>query len=363
MFNFLWQNHPGRRNRTGVLLTLLILAACTPAPKRLSDTAPELIYPPPPAKPRFVFERSLRFDDNVLILSAGERLKRVLTGIKEVRGLVKPYDVAAYHGQIYVTDTVQSAVIVFDIPGGRYRQFGQHEPGTLGKPLGIDVSPEGEVFVVDGASRHVKVYALDGTFRRTVGSPQTLTRPTDVAVDLTSDKLYIVDTGGIDTREHRLRVFNRHTGRFMQAIGERGREKGQFNLPLHAVVDLQGRVWVVDSGNFRVQQFSPDGRPGITFGSLGRYPGQFARPKGIAADPAGNLYVVDTAFGNFQIFNPEGELLLFIGQRGQAGKPGIYMLPSGIDVDLDGRIYVVDQFFRKVDVYRPWELEPAAGFR
>ena len=123
-----------------------------------------------------------------------------------------------------------------------------------------------------------------------------------------------------------------------------------------------GRLYVVDGGNFRVQIFSADGQYVGSFGSIGVTRGQFSRPKGIDTDPDGNIYVTDSAFGNFQIFSPAGELLLFIGTRSESPEPAKYMLPAGIAVDEDGRVYMVDQFFRKVDVYRPASLSSDQGY-
>jgi DNA-binding beta-propeller fold protein YncE len=127
-------------------------------------------------------------------------------------------------------------------------------------------------------------------------------------------------------------------------------------------VGKDGRLYVVDGGNFRVQIFDAKGGYLQSFGSVGKQMGNFARPKEIAADAEGNVYVVDSAFGNFQVFNPDGELLLFAGERSERDAPGRYMLPSGIAVDEDGRVYVVDQWFRKVDVFRPYHMKPDDGF-
>ena len=90
-------------------------------------------------------------------------------------------------------------------------------------------------------------------------------------------------------------------------------------------------------------------------------PGQFARPKGISTDKEGNIYVIDTAFGNVQIFDAKGQLLMFLGERGQAGNAReITCFLPAFDIDTDGRIYVVDQFFRKIDIFRPIGLDPEA---
>jgi len=316
---------------------------------------PPMVFPPPPAEARFVFERSLRYSTNVQAEeSTAEKFKRFALGKPaKLKGIVKPYDVAAKHGKVFITDTVQSSILVFDINNSNYFEFGRDEPGALRKPTGIAISNQNEVFVSDVANKAIMVYSLEGQFLRAIGGSKILQKPTDVAIDSDNDRLYVVDTGGIDSQQHGVHVFKVSSGDYIGMIGERGSEPGQFNLPLQAAVAPDGTLYVVDSGNFRVQAFHPDGSYKLSIGSLGRYPGQFARPKGIATDNDGNIYVVDSAFGNFQIFNDKGELLLFIGERSQAGKPAAYMLPAGINVDENNRIYIADQFFRKVDIYHP----------
>jgi len=344
------------------IIFLGIIALTTGCASTPEQEVQPLVYPPPPAEPRFVYERSLRYSDNIEKISTTEKLKRIATGTpRKLKGLVKPYDVASHEGRVYITDTVQKVVIMFDIPAGEYREFGRESPGTLTKPIGIDVSDDGEVFVCDISAKRVLIYDSDGHYLRSIGNPSQLQRPSDVTVDTLNKRVYIVNTGGVSSDTHNIQVYDLTTGAYVQTIGSRGQKPGEFNLPLQATVAQDGTLYVVDSGNFRVQAFDSKGNFKMTFGTLGRYPGQFARPKGIATDHDGNIYVVDTAFGNIQIFNPQGQLLLFIGARSQTSKPGNYMLPAGIDVDAMGRIYVVDQFFRKVDIYRPAALQEGEG--
>ena len=181
---------------------------------------------------------------------------------------------------------------------------------------------------------------------------EDLERPSGLAVDPSGTRVYVVDTGGVDSENHRVVVFD-DQGIKLNTIGSRGTEPGEFNLPLSATVTPDGIVHVVDGGNFRIQSFSPEGEWLASFGQVGRTLGTFSRPKSIAHDADGRLYVSDAAFGNFQIFDQQGHLLLFIGERAPQGGPAQYMLTSGIAVDEEGRIFVVDQFFRKVDVFRP----------
>ncbi|VAW84047.1 NHL repeat domain protein [hydrothermal vent metagenome] len=355
-----------RLKRLGVVTVIaglmLSLTGCSNQPQQPEFIPP--VFPPPPAEPRFVYERTLRFANNIIKPSRTERLKRFATGVAlEQKGLIKPYDVAVKNGRIYITDTVQKSILVFDIPGGRYFEFGAIEPGGLQKPTGIDIADNGDIFVSDVEARRVMVYSAEGQYLRSIGHHEQLKRPSDVTIDSNNKLVYVVDTGGVDSQQHRIAVYDLDSGDLLRTIGTRGQQTGNFNIPLQASVASNGLLYVVDSGNFRIQAFDHTGNFKHSFGSLGRYPGQFARPKGIAIDPDNNIYVVDTAFGNFQIFNPAGELLLFIGQRGQTSKPTNYMLPAGIDIDKEGRIYIVDQFFRKVDIYRPVSVPPLSEMK
>lgn len=339
-----------------------LVSGCAGTPPTGSDFEPP-VYPPPPAEPRFVYERTLLYNDDVEEYTAGMRFKQYALGAsRKLKGMVKPFDVSVHRGRVYVSDTVQRAVLLFDIPGQRYLEIGIEKPGALVKPLGVDTGPEGRLYVADVSAQRIMVYGPDGAFESSFGGSGQLRRPADVAVSRDGKRAYVVDTGGVDSESHVVHVFDTDDGRHIDTIGARGTDEGEFNLPLQGTVAADGTLYVVDSGNFRVQAFSPDGRFLSSFGSVGRLPGQFARPKGIATDSSGNIYVIDTAFGNFQIFNPQGELLMFVGERGQSGYPGKYMLPAGIAVDEDGRIYVADQFFRKVDIYRPVTLGAGEGY-
>ncbi|MFQ5469900.1 MAG: 6-bladed beta-propeller [Gammaproteobacteria bacterium] len=339
-----------------VTLIVLILTGCAGTPESASKFEPP-VYPPPPSQPRFVYERTLLYNDDVEETTSGMRFKQFATGAsKKLRGLIKPFDVAVQDGRVYVTDTVQKAILLFDIPGKRFLEIGREKPGVLKKPLGIDIAVDGRIFVADITAQRIMVYNADGQYQYAIGTGQILKRPSDVAVSKSGTKIFVVDTGGVDTQSHHVQVFDANTGAHLQTIGKRGTSNNEFNLPLQVSVGPNDSIHVVDSGNFRVETFKSDGSFDFSFGTVGRLPGQFARPKGIATDSDGNIYVVDAAFGNVQIFNPQGNLLMFLGERGHAGYPGKFMLPAGIDVDESGRIYMVDQFFRKIDIFRPYEI-------
>lgn len=342
------------RMRLFLLLTTLMLAACAMTPQAPEKAQPHPVFPPPPDEPRFVYERSLYTSADVLQDSDIDTFRRFVTGEKKAgEAFSKPYGVAVHQGRVYVSDSVRRVVFMFDLPGKRFAQIGSDDPGSLRLPLGLDVDANGNLYVCDATTKYVQIYDASGKYLRQLAGSDWLRRPSGLAVTPSGDRVYVVDTGGVDNQDHRVRVFDGATGKHLLDFGSRGDGPGELNLPRDIAVAPDGTLFVVDGGNFRVQVFDPSGKFLRTFGSVGRQGGQFSRPKEIAVDRTGNVYVVDTAFGNFQIFNPAGQLLLYVGARSNADGPAKYMLPSGIAVDDDGRIYVVDQFFRKVDIYRP----------
>jgi DNA-binding beta-propeller fold protein YncE len=352
-----------RRSVLGAALAALA-AGCAqvPNPKSQAPFVPP-VFPKPPDEPRFVYERTIYGAGDILAQDATSELRRAVTG--EVRTgdtLGKPYGIAAYQGRIYVTDTVQRFVLVLDVPNGLSYRIGDGEGASaLVKPLGIDVDAQGRVYVADISQRQVVIYDPLGGLIKKIGGEKHFDRLTSVTVNPEGTLIYAVDIGGVDSDRHVVKVFDVATGEHKMDIGKRGVGPGEFNLPRDLAIGQDGKLYVVDGGNFRVVVFDRNGKYLQSFGSVGRQLGQFSRPKEIAADPHGNVYVVDTAFGNFQIFNADGELLLFVGTRDERDGPARYMLPSGIAVDEDGRVYVVDQWFRKIDVYRPANLRADEG--
>ncbi len=346
-------------------LLALLLVGCGAPPVAPPGAAPrELVFPSAPEEPRFVFERSIRSSADILPDERAGELRRLVTG-EDARGepLSKPYAVAVTQGRIYVSDTVSRFVRLYDVPQGKQYRIGDDEgPGQLIKPIGLDVDAAGNLYVADIGAKAIVVFGPDRAFLRRIGGDKWFSRLSSVTVDPSGQRVYAVDLGGVTSDQHRVRVFDAKSGEHLMDIGKRGSGPGEFNLPRDLAIGLQGRLYVVDGGNFRVMVFDRDGRHLHSFGSVGKQYGQFARPKEVAVDREGNVYVVDAAFGNFQIFNPAGELLLFVGERSERDGPARYMLPSGIAVDEDGRVYVVDQWFRKIDVYRPAALKAEQGY-
>jgi DNA-binding beta-propeller fold protein YncE len=110
--------------------------------------------------------------------------------------------------------------------------------------------------------------------------------------------------------------------------GGRGTGKGEFDSPTGIAVDPNGNVLVVDTGNGRIEKFSPNGTFVTSIG-------QFEAPNGIAIDRAGNIYVAEIGSKHrVQKLGPDGT---FIAEWA----PGFYG-PRRIAIGHDDSIYVVD---------------------
>lgn len=352
-----------------LVICLAGLSGCVTVAKRDIDqvgrATRSLVFPAPPDEPRFVFERAIRSSADVVPEADESALKRALTGGAAASGepLAKPYAIAVHQGKIFVSDSVGRSVKVFDVPGKKYYTIGDEDgEGRISKPLGIDVDGQGNLYVADATQKQIMIFDNAGKFLRKFGGPKAFERLSSVTVDESGERVYVVDIGGVSSDKHVVRVFNGRTGAPLFDIGTRGSGPGQFNLPRDVALGKDGRIYVVDGGNFRVQIFDKNGKYLKSFGSVGKQLGNFARPKEIATDRDGNVYVADTAFGNIQIFTPEGDLLMFIGDRSEQDQPAGYMLPSGVAVDEDGRIYFVDQWFARIDIFRPFALKESEGY-
>ena len=121
--------------------------------------------------------------------------------------------------------------------------------------------------------------------------------------------------------------------------GGRGAGKGEFDSPTAMAVDPSGNILVADTGNGRIEKFSPTGTFVTSIG-------QFEAPNGIAIDHTGNIYVAEIGSKHrVQKLGPDGT---FIAQWA----PGLYG-PRRIAIGPDDSVYVVDSGHNRIVKFSP----------
>jgi DNA-binding beta-propeller fold protein YncE len=336
-----------------LLLDLLLLAFIFSGCASEKPKEERLIWPLAPEQPRIAYVTQYRGESSLQERSAFTTF--LLGKPADAIDFGKPYGVTTYQDKIYVTDTQRGVVFILDTINRKVSFVGNEGAALLSLPTGIAVDRDGTIYVADAKQKRILVYGNEGQILMVLGEKDDLKNPGGLAINRDLQRLYLVDS-----RSHMVYVYSAKEKKLLFQFGQHGTGDGEFHFPTNVAVDPRnGKVYVVDTMNFRVQVFDQDGKFITKFGRIGRQPGTFSRPKGIGIDSEGHVYVVDANFGNFQIFDENGILLLFIGSPG-AGR-GQFFLPAGLYVDERDRIYMVDSLNRRVQVLQylseKWQKE------
>ncbi len=342
------------------LLGALLLGACAGVEavrgemRYGMEDAPEgrrLLWPPAPEVPRFAYAGTLTGEQNFRRplgdTNALKNFGRWLVGLddKGAAPIVLQRPAALIgddRGRLFVSDTSRQAVFVFDEKAGELQVW--ERAGALFNfvaPAGLALAPQGGLFVADAELGFVVRLDARGEPLGAVGRGQ-LKRPTGVARDPLSGRLFVADTAA-----HDIKVFDA-SGALQRLIGRRGEGDGEFNFPTHLAF-VQGELYVTDTLNNRVQVFDAEGeRVSRKLGARGLTLGSLVRPKGVAVDSEANVYVVESYYDSLLVFSGRGEFLLPIGGTGTA--TGRFYLPAGVWVDAKNRVFVADMFNGRVVV-------------
>jgi outer membrane protein assembly factor BamB len=173
-----------------------------------------------------------------------------------------------------------------------------------------------------------------------------LDRPLDLDIGPNGDA-YVTETIG------RVSQIS-HDGTIVRRWGTSGSRVGQFNfVPANVegnahgsiAVAPDGKVYISDSQNHRVQVFTADGVFIRQFGTFGTAHGQFAEPFDLSVDAQGNTYVLDHDLSRLSKFGPDGAFLWTVDGTADQELDGSL---HGADIDSNGRIVVVNDGTRRV---------------
>jgi DNA-binding beta-propeller fold protein YncE len=289
--------------------------------------------------------------------------------------------------RLYVPDASQAKYRVFDPSGKLIAQYGSKGRGLEGldEPQGIAVDACGFVYISDAGNYKLKKFDQQGKLVASIGSkgtgPGQFREMSGLAIDrgnsvyqLDADKstlqIFLSDSGACQplvpaappisfelssvipgavtalAPDKRLWALGQDSVFTLATpsgprFGTRGSESAQLRDPAALAADGAGNVWVADTGNDRLQKFSPDGVVLQVVGTAGSGEGQFSEPSGIAISAKGKLFIADTGNKRIQVLSPKG---VFLGMFGKKGKgSGQFSEPVALAVNDAEQVFVVDR--------------------
>lgn len=256
-------------------------------------------------------------------------------------------------GNLYVADSQNHRIQVFDPSGVLLRQWGREGsgPGQFLEPWGLDVDAQGYVYVADTWNHRIQVFDAEGNYVRSwgtfgqtgaTGDGNLLYGPRDVAVD-GDGNIYVSDTG------NKRIVKYTPEGVMLLGIGGAGSEPGRFQEPVGIAVQSDGTLYVADTWNRRIQVFGSDGRLLRTWDVFAWESVSVVNKPYLALDAGGCVYATDPEGYRVLVFSSEGDLLDVWGQFGT--DLSSMQLPTGIVVDGADRVLVADSENHRILVF------------
>lgn len=277
-----------------------------------------------------------------------------ITGGPGDLALKQPLGVAiAANGTVYATTGTPKygtgRVEAFTTTGTYIFDFNKVEGGTLRAPVDVAVNSKGAVYVSDNRLKGVFVFSATGKFIKKFipnNDPAFLWNPVGLAFDA-QDNLYVTDIYS----QHRVLAFS-PSGKMKldfgktASIAKKGEYPGMFFFPNDIFVDRDGKIYVSDSNNRRIQVFSSTGKFQRLIETAGL-------PRGLVIDSKSRLYVVDALGHDVSVYKKTtktGPVLTAFG--GMGIQLGQMLYPNGMTLSANGqRIYVADRENNRIDVF------------
>jgi sugar lactone lactonase YvrE len=214
-----------------------------------------------------------------------------------------PYRMAVdSRGRVLVTDPGLAVVHVFDLRQGKRWQIRGQVHHALRMPAFIALDAEDNIYVTDLIRRAVVVFQPNGKYLRTIGG-SAFGLPAGLCVDKQNRKLYVADWDRGKILQFDLE------GKLQLEFASWGRGPGQLEGPRDLV--LHGDTLVVlDGDNARFALFDLQGN----YRSMRPF-GPYGTPIAFAFDKADHLYYIDADSGGLIAMDGQGRILAGFGQR------------------------------------------------
>ena len=229
---------------------------------------------------------------------------------------------------VYIFNRGDHPVIVFNRDGIFQRSWGE---GLFGSPHGMYIGDQDNVYLTDTVHHTVFKFTLDGELLDTYGTKgephegTPFNRPTDIAIASTGE-MYVSDGYG-NSRVHKFSA----DGELLYSWGEPGDGPGQFDVPHDVDVYKDGRVFIADRQNHRIQIFDATGK------FLEEWTG-FQSPCAVYIGKDDNVYIPELR-ARMSIMDIDGNLILRWGGE-KSDDPGMFRAPHCTTLDSHGDLYI-----------------------
>jgi DNA-binding beta-propeller fold protein YncE/Tfp pilus assembly protein PilF len=308
--------------------------------------------------------------ENVYVLDGGALIRFEPHGLgwKPVRLKAMGVGFAVeQHGWMYALDAELGKVKEYTPAGASENAFGTQGTGVgqLQEATDLAYVGDGDVLITDPGNKRILRFHVENAKRGDELPPNrqtkiALTGPVWEAQRKVGPFVPLKEgLIGYDLEKKELVKLD-EKGNASLEFGKYGKEKGQVRDPRSVAWSESLGVFVTDTGNSRIQFFSQDGKPTGLFGEKSGWfssrskEGNVNEPEGVAITEKGNLFIADTGNSRIQEFSKEGAPLKTIGP-----KIGDVTLsePCALQWDPKGRLFVLDRKIKKII-----ELEPSGKF-
>ena len=221
---------------------------------------------------------------------------RTLEGAKGLGKVVQPLNIhITEDGRKFVADPVRGEVVQYTSDDKYVKGYGL---AGQWKPVDV-VEYEGLLYVVDSRNRDIKVFDVESgekirSLGRTNKPEENLGLPTNITVS--KDGLLLITDSG----RFQVVIYDRD-GHERGSIGRPGANLGHFARPRGLDTDKHGLIYVVDAAFENVQIFREDGQLLLFFGGSGRRPGDLFLPAAVYIDYDNVDYFQQYADPNFDV--------------------------------------------------------------
>jgi len=129
---------------------------------------------------------------------------------------------------------------------------------------------------------------------------------------------------------------------FLGSFGRQGSGDGEFNNPQGISIDLTGNIYVVDTGNHRIQKFDNRGNFILQRGGFGWEDNQFEEPVDICASTGLDVFVVDRNGAKISRFDKDLNFISSLRTDSDGLEENAFLFPVSITLSQQGDLFIID---------------------